>query len=56
MLSPEKLMAQNEIFWDEASISQGERGTKRQQYTERYREHIRAGDPFHPYVPYPYIE
>ena len=23
---------------------------------EQYRDHVRAGDPFYPYVPYPYIE
>jgi hypothetical protein len=52
----EKLMAQNEILWDDAGISAAERAGRRQQYADRYRAHIAAGDPFHPYVPYPYVE
>ncbi|MGA2184925.1 MAG: hypothetical protein ABSH47_18045 [Bryobacteraceae bacterium] len=51
-----KLMAQHEILWDEAGISQAERERQRLEYAERYREHITAGDPFYPYVAYPYIE
>jgi len=52
----EKLMAQNEILWDEAGTSQAEREKRRQEYAGRYREHIQAGDLFRPYVDYPYIE
>jgi len=52
----EKLMAQNEIFWNDAGIHGAEREERRTQYADRYRAHIAAGDPFHPYVPYPYLE
>lgn len=52
----ERLMAQNELFWDEAETSQAEREKRRQEFARRYREHIQAGDLFYPYVEYPYIE
>jgi hypothetical protein len=52
----ERLMAQNEILWDEAGTSQAERETGRRECAERYRGHIKAGDLFYPYVDYPYIE
>ena len=52
----ERLMAQNEILWDEAGTSKAEREKRRQEFAERYREHIQAGDLFYPYVQYPYIE
>jgi hypothetical protein len=51
-----KLMAQNELYWEEAGLSVAEREHRRQQYAERYREHITAGDLFYPYVPHPYVE
>ena len=52
----ERLMAQNELVWEEAGLNRKERERRRQWFAERYRSHIAAGDPFHPYVPYPYIE
>jgi hypothetical protein len=52
----ERLMAQNELLWDEAGTSQAEREKRRQEFALRYREHIKAGDLFYPYVQYPYIE
>jgi hypothetical protein len=52
----ENLMAQHEIVWEEAGVSGAERERRRQECAERYRAHIAAGDPYHPYVPYPYIE
>jgi len=52
----EKLMAQNELVWDEAGISEAERERQRQECAARHREHITAGDSFYPYVPYPYVE
>ena len=52
----EKLMAQNELIWDEAGLSQANRESRRRDYAERYRKHIKAGDVFYPYVEYPYIE
>ena len=52
----ERLMAQNELVWDESGTSQAEREKRRQAFAERYRTHIQAGDLFYPYVEYPYIE
>jgi hypothetical protein len=52
----ERLMAQHEILWDEAGTSAAEREKRRQEFAECYRRHIVAGDHFHPYVDYPYIE
>ncbi|HXQ26816.1 MAG TPA: hypothetical protein VN822_10445 [Candidatus Acidoferrales bacterium] len=52
----ERLMAQNELFWDEAGTSEAEREKRRQEFVGRYCAHIQAGDPFYPYVQYPYIE
>src|SRR5207253_560614 len=52
----QKLMAQNELIWDDAALSQAERERRRHEYVERYRKHIAAGDLFYPYVDYPYIE
>src|ERR1017187_2853545 len=52
----ERLMAQNELLWDEAGTSQAEREKRRQEFAGRYRAHIQAGDLFYPYVQYPYIE
>ena len=50
------LMKRNELFWDEQGIRGGEREMLRQEYSERYRAHITAGDLYYPYVTYPYIE
>lgn len=52
----ERLMAQNEILWDEAGTSEAEWEKRRQEFAGRYRKHIQAGDLFYPYVEYPYIE
>lgn len=52
----QKLMAQNELMWDEAGIRGRERERRRQEFSEGYRAHIAAQDLYHPYVDYPYIE
>lgn len=52
----QKLMAQNELIWDETGLQDQEREEKRREFAERYRQHIEAGDLFYAYVPYPYIE
>jgi hypothetical protein len=52
----QKLMAQNELVWDESGIRGAEREKQRQEFAERYRAHINAGDLYYPYVAYPYIE
>jgi hypothetical protein len=51
-----KLMAQNELAWDEFGIRGEEREARRREFAERYRAHIEAGDLYYPYVAYPYIE
>jgi hypothetical protein len=50
------LMKRNELFWDEQGIHRSERENRRQDFSERYRAHIAAGDLYYPYVEYPYIE
>jgi hypothetical protein len=52
----EDLMKRNELFWDERGIRGSEREKERQDFAERYRAHIAAGDLYYPYVEYPYIE
>lgn len=52
----QKLMAQNELIWDEAGLGQSEREKRRQMFAKKYREHIEAGDLIYAYVDYPYIE
>jgi hypothetical protein len=52
----EKLMAQNEVIWDEAGVSQVDREEGRQKYAEHYRKHIIAGEAFHYHAPHPYLE
>ena len=51
-----KLMAQNELVWDESGIRGREREERRQEFANRYREHIKAGDLYYPYTTYPYLE
>jgi hypothetical protein len=51
-----KLMAQNEVIWDEARIRGSERETERRKWSEKYRAHIAAGELYFPYTTYPYIE
>jgi hypothetical protein len=52
----QRLMANNERYWDETGLHGIGREVKRKEYAERYRAHIEAGDLYHPYVDYPYIE
>jgi hypothetical protein len=52
----QKLMAQNELVWDELGIQGAERNKRRREFVDRYRSHIEAGDLYYPYVSYPYIE
>jgi hypothetical protein len=52
----QKLMAQNELVWDELGLQEAERARRRQEFAERYRSHIEAGDLYYPYVSYPYLE
>lgn len=52
----QKLMAQNELIWDEAGLQGAERESRRKEFAERYRQHIVAGDLYYPYAAYPYIE
>jgi len=50
------LMKRNELFWDEQGILGSERENRRQEFAERYRAHIAAGDLYYAYVDYPYLE
>jgi hypothetical protein len=50
------LMKRNELFWDEQGIHGSEREERRQDFSERYRAHIAAGDLYYAYVAYPYLE
>jgi hypothetical protein len=52
----DRLMAQNERAWEGANLPSADRDAFRRECAESYREHIEAGDPFYPYVQYPYIE
>ena len=51
-----KLMAQHELYWDEIGLRGIEREKRRETFSEKYRAHIAAGDLYHPYVTYPYVE
>ena len=52
----QKLIAQDEAAMDESGITGAKREELRREAVERYRKHIEAGDLYHPYVSYPYIE
>lgn len=52
----QNLMKRNELFWEERGIKGSEREKHRQDFAERYRAHIAAGDLYFCYVDYPYIE
>jgi len=51
-----KLMAQNELLWDENGLDGARREERRREFAERYRTHIEAGDLYHAYSDYPYVE
>lgn len=52
----DRLMQQHELAWEEQGLPQAERDRLRQAHVEYYRGEIAAGNPYHPYVDYPYIE
>jgi hypothetical protein len=52
----QRLMAQNEVVWNEIGLPVAEREQRRKMWAERYRGHIAAGDRYFAYVEYPYIE
>ena len=52
----QELMKRNELAWDEMGVRGAERERRRKELSDRFREHIAAGDSYYPYVPYPYIE
>ena len=51
-----QLMARNEIAWNEMRIYGKKRERRRQEFSDRYREHIANGDLYYVYSDYPYIE
>jgi hypothetical protein len=52
----QRLMAQNELVWDEVGLTGDQREARRREFSDRYRAHIEAGDLYYPYVSYPYID
>jgi len=52
----DRLMQEHEVAWDEMQLPRAEREKQRRECATRYRRHIEAGDPYYPYVAYPYIE
>jgi hypothetical protein len=52
----EKLMAQNELIWQQQELSASERQNRRQLFDQACRKHIKNGDLYYTYVEYPYIE
>ena len=48
----QKLMAQNELLWGETGLDEAERGQRRQDFADRYRDRIAAQDLYCPYVAY----
>ncbi len=52
----QKLMAQNELIWDDLNFTGDEREAPRREFSDRYQKHVAAGDLYYPYVSYPYIE
>jgi len=52
----QKLLAEQELQWDQAGIPASERAARRQELAAAHRECIEKHELFYPYVPYPYIE
>ncbi|HYR88505.1 MAG TPA: hypothetical protein VE422_30780 [Terriglobia bacterium] len=52
----QKLMAQNELHWDEIGLKGIERERRRREFADKYRASIEAGELYYCYVPYPYLE
>ena len=52
----QRLIAKNEVIWNEIGIPAAEREERRKVWTELYRRHIESGDRYFAYVDYPYIE
>src|SRR6266700_3828904 len=46
----QRLMAQNELIWEERGLAESERERVRREFAERYLAHVDAGDVFYPYV------
>lgn len=52
----QKLMAQNELIWDENGLKEAEREQRRQEWADKYRAKIEAGELYYCYSDYPYLE
>jgi hypothetical protein len=52
----QRLLAQLEAAWERNNVPSTERKARRESFVESAREHINAGDLYHSYVDYPYIE
>jgi hypothetical protein len=51
-----RLKAQIEIIWQASGISGAKLAERRQEVDTEYARKIAAGEPYYPYVPYPYLE
>ena len=52
----QRLMAQNELYWDEIGLKGNERERRRGEFAARYRAKIEAGGLYYCYSTYPYLE
>ena len=52
----QKLLAEQELQWEETDVSATERERSRHELAESHRKHIEKQELYYPYVPYPYIE
>jgi hypothetical protein len=52
----QKLLAQQELFWEQSTSPDSEREQRRQELAKSFRERIERHELFYPYVEYPYIE
>ena len=52
----ERLLAERESLWEKNGVSADERERRRKGFIDYCRERIASGEPYYPYVAYPYIE
>ena len=52
----ERLSHEHDTALETSQLFKSEREKRRREFAEECRQHIEAGDTYHPYVDYPYIE
>jgi len=52
----ERLSHEHDTALEASQLPKSEREKRRREFAEECRQHIEAGDPYYPYVEYPYIE